>query len=54
MFSELDDTITMNEIQNAYRELNTGKSPGADYMLNEVFKCDNVKVNEYLYVLFNK
>ena len=37
MFSELDETISKQEIVSAIKKLNSGKSGGPDRLLNEFF-----------------
>ena len=56
MFSELNVPFCVDELVKACKKLNSGKSAGSDYWLNEFFKygsCCNVFVN-VICVLFNK
>ena len=54
MFDELNDTITMEEIMKAIRQLKNGRSGGPDKFLNEFFIHGNRKLLMYLHTLFNK
>jgi len=56
MFSKLNVPFCVDEIVKAWTKLNSGKSAGSDYWLNEFFKydyCCNGFVN-VICVLFNK
>ena len=52
MFDELNDTITMEEIMKAIRQLRNGRSGGP--FLNEFFIHGNGELLTYLHPLFNK
>ena len=53
VFDELDAEISVDEIFNAIKKLNTGKSCSEDGLLNEIFiKCKDILV-PYLHKLFN-
>ena len=54
MFDELNDTITMEEIMKAIRQLKNGRSGGPDKFLNEFFIHGNGELLMYLHTLFNK
>ena len=53
MFSELDVAITEQEIVNAIKQLNSGKSGGPDRLLNEFFVYGINILPKYLSKLFN-
>ena len=53
MLSELDVEITEQEIVNAIKQLNSGKSGGPDRLLNEFFIYGIYVLPKYLSKLFN-
>ena len=53
MFSELDETISEQEIVSAINKLNSGKSGGPDRLLNEFFFYGIGILPLYLSKLFN-
>ena len=53
MFAELDETINEQEIVNAIKKLNSGKSGGPDRLLNEFFIYGIDILPKYLSKLFN-
>ena len=53
MFSELDETISEQEIVSAIKKLNSGKSGGPDRLLNEFFIHGIEILPKYLSKLFN-
>ena len=54
MFDELNDTITMEEIMKAIRQLKNSRSDGPDKFLNDFFFFhSNRELLLYLHTLFN-
>ena len=51
---ELNENISMNEIELAVNELSNGKATGLDGLSNEIIKNSKLIVVPYLYKLFNK
>ena len=50
---ELNQQITVEEVQAAIKHLKSGKSPGEDNILNEFFKCSTPTVVEAITAYFN-
>lgn len=53
MFAELDQKITIEEINKSIKELKTGKSGGPDKIINEFFIHGTGTLLPYLHILFN-
>ena len=53
-FSELDFSITQNEVRKAIDKLKNKKSPGIDGILNEMLKCSSETLTPTITKLFNK
>ena len=53
MFDKLNDTVTMEEIMKAIRQLKNGSSGGPDKFLNEFVIHGNRELLLYLHTLFN-
>ena len=49
----LNDPITQKEIEIAVKSLNSGKAPGPDGLVSEVYKCLLKDLVPYLEILFN-
>ena len=54
MFSELDVSITQDEVKYAINQLHNGKSPGNDLILNEFLIAGKDILKPYITVLFDK
>ena len=52
MFSELDVSITQDEVKYAINQLHNGKSPGNDLILNEFLIAGKDILTPYITVLF--
>ena len=53
MFDELNTEISRSEILKACKQLNTEKSGGPDFLLNEFYKYGCDRLLPYLHTLFN-
>ena len=53
IFNELNEPITLEELNKALKELKNNKSAGIDVIINECFKNGHSVLNPYLLSLFN-